>query len=277
MIFNARNRRRSLLLGCLAATYLSTVALAQDEAEAAAASDLPEASELLEKAVEAMGGAKAFEGIKSTETHMSMDIAAAGMTMTMEMFSGEDGRFLVRQSTPMGEVGMGSDGKIAWMNNPMTGGYELLDEEQTAQSREQAGMHNMVNSIAANFEKIETVGKETFGEREAYRVSLVEKAPEGDEEPAAPEQFAIFDAENGLLLGMIQATPMGEVAMRFEDWKEVGPIKMFHKMVVDQMGMQIIMTVDSIEFNKVDPTVFELPDKVKELAADKEADASDDG
>lgn len=229
--------------------------------------DLPPAKEIIDASIKAMGGKEAFEAIESTSIKATMTGSPMG-DVNMTMVSAKPGRFLVTQSMPaMGETSIGCDGTVGWMNSPMMGGYQLLDEQQTKEMQQQSNMFRLVLKMEEDYPDHETVDKTEFNGQDCYKIKLVN--PEGK------EGFAFFSVDKKLIQGMEvkEETPMGavNVSITFDQWKEIGDVKVFTKMNIEQMGMAMAMTFNEVDFNKADPAAFELPEEVKELVKKRDA------
>jgi hypothetical protein len=238
---------------------------AQETQPVAEAVDLPDGKAIVTKAVDAMGGREAFEAVKTLETHATVEMPT-GMTLDLKFYSSATGAFLIKQQTPMGEVALGSNGEVGWMRNPMSGQYSLMDDATRRESLRQATMHQMFSGAEDRWETIETVAKDTFGEKDAYKVRFADDDV---------EMFGFFDSENGMPLGMERQQGPGVVRLAFEEWDDFGDIKLFKVMRVEQMGMEMAMVYETIKINETESAVFDLPDEVKELATAEPASQPD--
>ena len=309
-MFHPRNSAPRLIVG-LAATFVLTMSASARQATTApaeTAADLPAAEKILARAIEEMGGRKAFEAIESMETRATMDLG--GQMMDMEVYTAQEGRFLIRQIMPMGmgEMAIGYNGSIGWQNNPMMGGYTLMGEDEVGQARMQAQMHTMVLRAEDEDMLAETIGKEAFRGEEAWMVRLTEKPEEetdhdhdhddagdsdedhdeheghehAEDEAVAESQTAYFSVESGLILGIkIDIEGMGGATLAFSDWEEVGDLKLFKEVTIEQSGpmgaMEILLTYSKIELNEVDMETFELPDEIKALTDEATSKPSTEG
>ncbi|MHC5023616.1 MAG: LolA-like protein [Planctomycetota bacterium] len=232
----------------------------------APAKDLPQAASIIEKSIEAMGGRKALAEIKSRHTKVTMTTPMG--EMQLETYVADKDRLLVKQSMPgMGEGAMGSDGKVAWANNPMAGGYQLLELAAVQAGSGQMDVLALVLDMEKNIGSMETVDRAEFNGRDCYKLHLVDKS--------GMEEHRYFDVETGLVQGVSQEreTQMGpmEMVMHVGEWKEVGKIKVFSELTMSQMGMDLVMTLTEIQFNDVPDSVFDLPEEVKALLAEQPA------
>ncbi len=266
--------RHATLAALCMSLSLTGAALADDETEMpgitpAAQTPLPEAKELFAAAMDAIGGREALEKIESSmvKGNVSTPMGRIGM----ESYFASPNKFLLKQNMPgMGDVSMGSDGTVAWMRNPMMG-YELIESDDAEEMMGQASMHNIVLRMEKEFKEFEVVERTSFKNEQCYKVRMKDK--EGK------EQFAYFLVEGKFLAGMevTQEGPMGPatITMEFKDWREYGDIKMFNRMIMNQMGMNMTMEFEEIEFNNVDNAIFTLPSEIKKLAEQLQAAEND--
>lgn len=239
-------------------------------AEVAPPKDLPKAIDLVNASMAALGGKDKFDAIETMAIIGQMSSPMGDIKMDMK--SSKAGSFILNQSMAgMGETAMGSDGTVGWLHNPMSG-YELLNEEQAKQVKRQSNMYRMLFNIPEEFKTIETVDKTDFAGTDCYKVRMTPR------DETNPEQMGFFGVEDKILHGFEikqDAGPAGEmiVTVQFLDWKTINDVKVFNKMSIDQMGMTMDMVFTEVEFNKVDPAVFALPEEVKKLVAEKSSPA----
>ena len=259
------------LIVLLVLALISPATLAQDSRpiSESAKKDLPQAKQLLEKAVEAMGGKDAFKQIKTSRTKMSIETPMGNVAI--ESSVGEKGMFHANIDQAGMVMTSGSNGKHAWMQNPMAGGYQLLPQEQADQMRQQTSVHDIVLQMMKQFDSSKTVDMTDFNDESCFQVHL-------SSEKTKEEQEAFFSVKSGRLVGTTstQEGPMGEmeITMSFNEWKKFGDLTLFTEIAINQMGMEMVMKIDEIEFNKVDPAIFAMPDEVKDLIAEQEAAAT---
>ncbi len=234
--------------------------------------DLPSSEEIIKKSVDAMGGLEAMEKIQSTQAKATLTTPMGAMTL--EMYTAKTDKFLLKQGMPnIGETSVGSDGTVGWMSNPMTGMYQLLEDEQMEQMKGQTDMHMMLARVQEEYETIHTIDLVDFDGASCHKLILIDEDLEEGEPQNHP--FIYFNEETHLLAGMeMNEQGMGQsgsTSIMFKDWKEIGDIKFFHKMIINQMGMPLEMNYTLIELNNVDESIFELPEEVKKLVAERES------
>jgi outer membrane lipoprotein-sorting protein len=224
------------------------------------AKNLPPAKEIIDGSLKAMGGKEAFEKLTSTRVVGKMNMM--GTDATMEFITAKPNKYLVKQTAPgIGEMQTGSNGELTWLSMPR-GGYQLLDADQAKEMRRQADVYRIVWHMQDDQKEFQTVDRLTFRNADCYKVRLVDEH--------GKEQFAFFNAESKLAQGleMTEEGPMGPVTatLTFDEWKQIGDVKVFTRITIEQMGVQQKLDLTDVEFNKVDDAVFEPPDAVKELA-----------
>jgi len=200
---------------------------------------LPNADEILEKYVKALGGKEAFEKLSSRSAKGTFEIEAMNLTGDMESYQKAPNKYANLFSIP--GVGGGAqvyDGDKGWDSNPMTGLRELSGAELAEMKRE-ADFYLQLN-LKKHFPKLEVKGKETVGSSETY---VVIATPDG----GGPEKL-YFDIATGLLVRQDaeHESAQGKMASEtyFEEYKDVGGVKMPHslKIVSPMFSMKIKFT-----------------------------------
>ena len=225
---------------------------------------LPAAKDLIQKWATAVNAA-GWKGHKSARMIATVDLPAMGMsakTEAIQMFA--PAQSIQKTDFPgMGEMRMGFDGKTAWMTNPMMGASIVPDSLMGAQ-REEADPDNY-SRMSAAIASSETVEKTKLNDTECYKVKHTWKSGR-----VTHDCFSVTDGF--IVWSQAKATsPMGEVEMvqMFSAYKDFGGIKRATTTSTEQAGQQIIITLQSWEWDTVDPKEFELPADVKALMVKK--------
>lgn len=216
---------------------------------------LPQASDLVDKYVKAIGGKEAYEKLKTRKDSGTLQMPAMGISGTYEAMSAAPDKLYLKMSIAgFGDSIEGSDGKTVWSVNPLTG------------SRVKSGDELKQALIANNFYKdvkmkelysrLETIRKDKVGEADVY---VVKASNEG-----LPDDILYFDAETGYLLrtDMTAISPEGKQAVStyYSDVREVSGIKLpfRYRMVMPQF--EIIVSMEKVEFGvEVDEAKFSKP------------------
>lgn len=255
---NARPSLASVSRRLAASVTLFVVATAAD------AQSLPVAKDLIQKWATATN-ASAWKGHKSARTTAAFDLPAMGMSAKMETAQQfEPSMSVSRIDIPsMGEMRQGFDGKVAWMSNPMQGPTLITGPQFDAQ-REESSPDNY-SRVTPSIVSSETVEKTMLNNKECYKVKHTWKSGR-----TSHDCFAVAD---GMIVWTQTKTPtqMGEIEITttFDGYKDFGGIKRATTTTMDQGGTQIIITLQSWEWDTVDPKEFELPAEIKALVEKK--------
>jgi outer membrane lipoprotein-sorting protein len=231
--------------------------------------DTPTADQLIEKALKALGG-EHIEKIESYTANTEMTTPMGTITTEVKWMRPESVR-VVMVVPQMGEVNMGSDGTVTWVNHPMMG-YQLMEGEQADEVRNyamQAGLLRMRERLKEKFE-LKGVIEEEFNGTPCYGLRVVKK-----EDEKKRDSMMFFDAESGLLHGF-QANRQGpagptKTTITIGEWKEIEGVQFFQSMAIEG-GQMVTAKVTRIVVNTVMLEDVALPEEVKKLAAKPEAD-----
>lgn len=227
---------------------------------ASSTATLPSAKSILDRHIEAVGGRQALAKRSSVHVTATQSVAAQGLSGNLEIFSARPNKQLLKMTMPgIGEILEGFDGNHAWSMNPMTG-PTLTTGEEREQKALDADFEGTLNA-AARYTSIETLEKTTFDGRDCYKVKLVRKD--------GVEDIDFYDVATGLKAGSINTrkNPMGTITATttLHDYKKFGDLLQPTVMKQQVMGTEIVTTITSVEYDKVDPSVFELPAQIKAL------------
>jgi len=229
-------------------------------APSALSAQLPPAAELMAAYNKAIGGEAAFAKYQGMHATGSFAIPSMGMSAGIEVYSARPNRMLTVSSIPgMGEMRQGYDGVTAWAIDPMRGA-RVLEGAELAMIKDQSAFDSDLRR-PEKFKSAETVEKTTLGGKECYKVKLVWNS--------GRESFDCYSAADGLLVARIenQESDMGQIEATtlLQDYTDFGGIKLPKKNVVSAMGMEQVITIDTVEFITPDDARFELPAEIKAL------------
>jgi hypothetical protein len=244
---------RLALAGGALAILLAAAASAQDA--------LPPAATIVDRHVEATGGRRVIQAHKSMRMQGTVTVPANGVTGTVEAFAAAPDKLLVRMNLAgIGESLEGFDGRVSWATSAMTGPM-VLKGKALEEKKFDADFYGDLR-VAARYKAMKTLEKTMWEGRPSYKVSLT--LPDGSED------IEYFDVETGLKTGRVitrEMLMMGPLPVRHigSDYRKFGD--MMHPATTRQvaMGSEIVITISSIEYDKVDPSVFELPSAIKAL------------
>jgi hypothetical protein len=246
----------------LAATHARPAAQSAQAAPAAQQKPaaLPEARTIIDRHIQAVGGREAMQSYSSSRVRGRFSMPATGLSGPVEIFAARPNRTLMRMTMAgVGDLEEGFDGKVGWMLSSVTGPM-LTEGAQLEQKKFDSDFFGDMKD-PSRYTTIETVERTTFDGREVYTVRLVSTT--------GVEDIEFYDVETGLKAGaqMTRETPMGAMAttVTFGDYRKFGRLQHPATQKLSTMGMDQILTIESIEYDAVDPKVFELPAPIKAL------------
>ena len=248
-------------LAALAVLFVTPIyAQAPAKTEPAAAA-LPDGRELIERHIKAVGGREAVLSHKSVYAKGTLSVPKSGISGPMEVFRAANPDRVTFKATVqgVGDIMEGYDGSHAWELSPVTGPMLKVGKE-LQQKKLDADFYGELRD-PKKYISIKTVEKTTFEGRPCYKVSL--------SRIDGVEDFDYYDAATGLHAGSINTreSSMGTLTLT----TVVGGYKKFGNLLIPTthtqkvMGIEQTLTFDSIEFDKVNPSVFTPPDPIKAL------------
>ena len=250
---------RAILTGRLyVIPILACLALAP--AGVLAQADLPSGRALVERHVEAIGGAAAYRALTSMRVRGRFEITGQNISAEFEELAARPDRLLMRADIPgIGHTEQGYDGTTAWTIDPQTGPRLLQDRERDeaiADADFDGPLHR-----PERVRSLTTLGRTTFDDRPAYRVKVVLSS--------GVEQDEFFDLESGLEIGWeaSRATPLGVVPTTaiLRDYRPFGPIRQPTTLVQKALFVEQVLHVTSVEYDVVPGTAFEPPPAIRVL------------
>lgn len=253
-----RSTRRWSARALLTATVMfGPPAAAQSDTSA-----LPAAQALIERHVAAVGGREALLRLRSYHQRAALEIASLGLKGEGDIHAAMPNLSRTRMALPgIGEILAGTSGEVAWTINPIQG-PRVLSESEMAQSREQSDFQGNLLFPSDRYASMETISRTTFNGEPAYTVRLIRK-------DGARESLRHFSVESGLLIGS-ESTSTSEMGsfrttLAFSDYRRFGEILYPTRSESNAGTSRLIITIQSMTFDAVDPAVFALPDAVKAL------------
>ncbi|TVP76107.1 MAG: hypothetical protein EA352_06500 [Gemmatimonadales bacterium] len=223
------------------------------------AQDLPDADELISRHVELIGGAEAHT-TEPSRTTGNISLPAMGL----------EGSFVLLQSPPdrmamtmdlagMGQTRTGFDGEVGWSMNELTG-PSLMEGDELVQTREQTLAAAQVRDRSVVPER-ETIEAAEYGGEACWKVRLVWES--------GRETMDCYSVESGLLVASEagQVTAMGEVnaLTLYGDYQDFDGRLLPTRLVQSTMGIEQVMTIESVEWGEVDPEALALPAAIRAL------------
>jgi hypothetical protein len=189
----------------------------------------------------------------------TLSIPASGINGPVEIFGAAPDRVLVKSQVPgIGEIVDAYNGTHAWAISPLTG-----PTVKTGKELEQTKLDADFYSELRDPKKytLKTLEKTTFDGRDCYKMSV--KRIDGTED------FDFYDVSTGLRAGSINTreTQMGTLTVSNVEsgYKKFGTLTQATVLTQKVMGVEQRITLDNVEYDKVDPAVFEPPAAIKAL------------
>jgi len=245
----------------LAALFVAPVYAQVPATPAPAVEKLPDARAIIDRHVKEIGGRQALLSYKSMHTKATLSMPANGISGPMEIWAtAEPQRTLVKMTIPgVGEIAEGFDGTHAWSINAMTGPM-LKTGAMLFEAKFDGDFRNDLRD-PAKYPSVKTLEKVTFEGRPCYKVQLTRSD--------GGQDVDFYDVATGLRAGSanVRQTPMGPMTTTSveSDYKKIGKLLVATKMTQKVMGIEQIITLTTIEYDNVDPAVFELPAAIKAL------------
>jgi hypothetical protein len=243
------------------ALVAGAVALAGAAIPARQAPQLPTGRAVIDRYVEAIGGAAAFKSITAMRATGTLEMPAQGITGTIEVISARPSN--VRLKAEIAGVGLierGYDGKVGWSMDPLAG-PAILSGRQLQELLDDARFDSPLHP-AETFKELTTVEQTTFDGQAAYKVKAVFTS--------GTEQFEYFAVDTGLLIGSegSREMPGGGVVPRvsiLRDYKPFGPLKQPTRLTQHTLGIEQVLTIGTFDYAPISPAAFAPPPEVQAL------------
>lgn len=227
----------------------------------AAAPALPSADSVLQHYLDATGGAKAYDAVKTEVATGSFIIPAANITGTIHSYSSVPNKnYIVIELAGVGKIEEGTDGTIAWENSAMQGARIKTGDEAAAELRQSAP--DLHTNWKKYYKSAEVAGTDTVNGKLCYKVILTP--------PAGSPETQYYDKDSGLLLKQTATyeTPMGKVPTEIflDDYRKQGDLLLPFHTLNHVAGQEFETKLDKVEINApVEDSVFALPAEIKAL------------
>lgn len=245
--------KRSLWLGALMCCLMAQLG------SYSAAQDLPDAKTIIEKHLAALGPVEKMKEAKSmvTEATMTMEGPFGEMKASIKTKQKDGKAVIIIDMDQFGEMKQGTDGKVFWATNAMTG-PQIMNKEDLGASAEEMSEVFPVLKWLESLENIEVAGSQKVDGKDCYHLRFKEGA-------STTQRF--FDKETLMVLKTVGSNPMaGEVETFTSDYRKVGDFMVAHKQVTVMSQGEMSMKIEKVEFNpKLSDADFELPSDVKAL------------
>lgn len=242
-----------------------TVAGAQESKAPAPAAEkeasLPSARAVLDKYIEASGGREAFTKKKSVLIKGKTEVAGKDLGGSMTLATAAPDKLLLVVDMAGIVVKSGYDGKVGWQVNPLTGPALMEGNELRDMARE-ADFYSVLHA-EDKFKSTENLGKVQFEGEECYKLKLVYKD--------GADVLEFYSVKTGLQIGFTgtQESSFGAITATSvnNEFKKFGDLLLPSKVTQKMSGLAQTMTIETMEFDSVPDSTFELPAEIKALLA----------
>ena len=212
----------------------------------------PGADQLIDKYLQAVGGAAAIE--KITSRVMKGTITFGDRNVPIEIFSKDPDKRVSFTHTPDGDSVTAFDGHEGWLGVPGHPVREMHGPEIDGASMD-ADLHFAAH-LKGMFSEVKVRGTEKVGDREAY---LVVGRREGK-----PPLRLYFDEQSGLLVRLVRygETPLGRMPTQIDyaDYRETGGVKIPFRWTLARPSGRFTIQVSEVKQNvPVDDAKFAKP------------------
>ena len=217
---------------------------------------LPSVDNILDRYVEALGGATAINKYTSRVITGTLDVAGVSRGGSFETYAQAPNKLLtVMEAHPFGKMRMGFNGKNGWLLaqasvHPVTGvDLAILQRE--------ADFYSTLRT-KNNYAKVTLAGMSKIGYREVYVLDL--------QPTVGPLERLYLDAQTFLLVRINTVRTMGRAAepveIYFDDWREVEGVKYPFSISQNSPSVKLGFTVKEIRHNvPIDAKLFQSSPK----------------
>lgn len=248
------------LIGLLSTVPLPAQAPQVPPEQESAAAALPPAGEVIERHIKAIGGRDVVMGHSSRHVTGTVTMPSAGLTGSFEVFEAKPNKTVMRMNLAgVGEMNEGFDGTVAWSTSPVTG-PAILEGKQLEEKKLDAEFFGDLH-LEKRYTSMKTVERVDFEGRPCYKVQLTRRD--------GGEDLQFYDVATGLRAGNIltRESQLGALKATIveSDYQRFGKVLYATKLTSTAMGIQQVLTVSDVQFDTVDPSVFEPPAAIKAL------------
>jgi hypothetical protein len=228
----------------------------------------PRAGDVIRRHVEAIGGRGAVLKLHSRYVWARFELPARRLSGTLQIYAERPNKRLVKMEYPdLGTRVIGFDGDNGWVAEP-GGKPVLVHGKELAQLRDES-LFDFDLHEDKDFKSIETAERTGFEGRQCYKLRLVSAS--------LRESVEFYDTATGLFAGSIRRreTEKGPVTVKtaVSKYKVFDGVRLPTKITLRYAGTEEVITVMSVKHNRVDPSVFELPSRLRSRHPGSPADA----
>ena len=215
---------------------------------------LPTVDELLNKYVEAIGGAKALNAVTSRITKGTLDVPGLSRGGSFETTAQAPNKILtVVQVHPVGTDKTGYNGRSGWSSNAK--GVQSIKNVELTRLQREADFY-LPTRMKENYAKVTLAGMSKIGFRDVYVLEL--------QPPSGPMERFYLDAQTFIPVRINTVRNVGTaqelLEVYLDDWREVDGIKLPFSITHRFTKLTLVFTVKEIKHNvPLNASVFEPP------------------
>jgi photosynthetic reaction center cytochrome c subunit len=212
----------------------------------------PPADPILDKYVQALGGADAIQKISSRVQTGNMSVARRQVPVAI--FAKAPDRRIAVAHLPNGDSITAYDGHTGWLGSPGRPPRDMSEQENAA-ARLDADLH-FATDLKQIFSQFRVGRPETIGDRQANVVIAIRQGQ--------PPVRLYFDEQTGLLVRMVRyaETPLGRnpTQIDYADYRDASGVKIPYRWIVARPGGRFTIQVDQVQRNvAIDDGKFAKP------------------
>jgi hypothetical protein len=209
-------------------------------------------AEIVENSLQAIGGPKEIAKLQSLQA--IADCTGPNGNYTTEIYSAQGRRLIFKQLRANGNNYWGqTNGNTFWTIDEKTGDFSLADQQTVAVWRGH-DFQRMATSPLEYFQNPQFVGTEVFAGKEAFKLRTTD-------ETGNPVNI-FFDQQTNLMLGFAFGTDSDPVRVVFNEWKQIGKLKLPSKVTATDKKGDFVLNFREIVLNKINPKIFTVPPQV---------------
>lgn len=212
----------------------------------------PTADQLIDKYIQALGGATAVDRVSSRIMKGTIDFG--GHSLPIDVYSKDPEKRISFTHMPDGDSVTAFNGQEGWLGSPGRPVREMHGSDLDSAAMD-ADLH-LATHLKKMFDQTEVRGKEQIGDRQAYIVS-------GRREGKTPIEL-YFDADSGLLLRLLRYgdTALGWMPTQIDygDYRESNGVKVSYRWTLARPNGRFTIQVNEMQQNvPVDDAKFVKP------------------
>jgi len=226
---------------------------------------LPSARSIIDRYITAIGGKAAVKKPTSRFITGRFELPAQGMGGPFEISAAAPDRMLLKITLQgLGEMARGYDGQVGWAIDPAIG-PRLLVGGELDEVRYSADFYSDLYE-PSSFTSMRVVERAPFEGRDCYTVQLVRRS--------GLELTEYFNVDDGLKRGtrMNSTSPMGTVpgvVTVLDGYRDFGGVKVPTTARQKAMGVESVLTIERVEYDRVPADAFALPPPIAALVKGK--------